>query len=77
MNVENKIPLEAMEVAHIIVLLESENSGLNDKMKLLERSCFTNTSSLISGHKKRIVANNVLIDKLNSLLLLLSGGVEK
>ena len=75
--VENKTPLEAMEVAHIIVLLESENSGLNDKMKLLERSCFTNTSSLISGHKKRIVANNVLIDKLNSLLLLLSGGVEK
>lgn len=71
--VENKITLEPMEVAHIIVLLESENSSLNNHIELLKRPSFKNPSSLISGYKKRIVANNVLIDKLNSLLLLLSG----
>lgn len=77
MNFENKIPLEPMEVAHIIVLLESENSSLNNHIELLKRPSFKNTSSLISGYKKRIVANNALIDKLNSLLLFLSGGTEK
>lgn len=74
---ENKIPLESMEVAHIIVLLESENFSLNNHIELLKRPSFKNTSSIISGHKKRIASNNILIDKLNSLLLFLFGGTEK
>lgn len=73
MNVENKIPLEPMEVAHIIELLESENSSLNNHIELMKRSSFKRTSTLISGNEEIIVANNVIIDKLNSLLLLLSG----
>lgn len=77
MNVENKIPLEPMEIAHIIVLLESENSSLYNHIELLKRPSFKNTSSLISVYKKRIVDNYVFIDKLNSLLLLLPGGFEK
>lgn len=73
MNVENKIPLEPMEVAHIIELLESQNSSLYNHIELMKRSSFKRTSTLISGNEEIIVANNVLIDKLNSLLLLLSG----
>lgn len=73
MNVENKIPLEPMEVAHIIELLESQNSSLYNHIELMKRSSFKRTSTLISGNEEIIVANNVIIDKLNSLLLLLSG----
>lgn len=51
--VENKIPLEPMEVAHIIVLLESENSSLNNHIELLKRPSFKNTSSIIPGYKKK------------------------
>lgn len=73
MNVENKIPLEPMEVAHIIELLESQNSSLYNHIEFMKRSSFKRTSTLISGNEEIIVANNVIIDKLNSLLLLLSG----
>ena len=71
MNVENKIPLEPMEVAHIIELLESENSSLYNHIGLMKRSSFKRTSTLISGNEEIIVANNVIIDKLNSLLSIL------
>lgn len=77
MNFENKITLEPNEVLYIIELLESQNSSLYNHIELMKRSSFKRTSTLISGNEEIIVANNVLIDKLNSLLLLLSGGVEK